>query len=89
VNHRTAAFLASAFDVLFAVNRVPHPGEKRMVALAQDLCPLRPPSLARDVEAVLGAAASPGEELVRRVDALGAELDALLEREGLLPRAAR
>jgi hypothetical protein len=89
VNHRTAAFLSCAFDVLFAMNRVPHPGEKRLIALVEDLCPLRPPALARDVEAVLVATASPGEEVVRRVEALGAQLDGLLEREGLLPPAAR
>ncbi len=72
VTHRVAAFLASAFDVLFAVNRVPHPGEKRLVAAAEALCPERPPSFAGDVAALLAAAASPGPELLRRVDALGA-----------------
>jgi predicted nucleotidyltransferase len=88
VNHRTAAFLASAFDVLFALNRVPHPGEKRLLALVEELCPRRPPALTRDVEAVLAAAADPGDELVRRVDALGADIDRLLDLEGLLPAPA-
>ena len=73
VNHRLAALLAGYFDILFAVNRVPHPGEKRLLAHAATLCPSLPADMAADVTAALAAAgAAPGELLVH--------LDRLLDR---------
>ena len=86
VNHRTAAFLASFFDVLFAVNRIPHPGEKRLLAIAEARCPRRPPELSTLVHALVAAAGRADREVVRCADALGEELDRLLAAEGLLPR---
>ncbi len=85
VNHRIGALLASYFDLLFAVNRQPHPGEKRLVSYAEALCPLRPPALAQQVEAVISAVApSQQTELLARADALLDSLDEILLGESLI-----
>jgi predicted nucleotidyltransferase len=78
VNHRLAALLASTFDILFAVNRVPHPGEKRLLAQAAALCPSLPVDFAADVTAVLNAAGAAPADLLGHLDRLLDRLDAWL-----------
>ncbi len=42
INHRTSAFLESYFDVIFALNKKTHPGEKRLVELCKKNCDILP-----------------------------------------------
>lgn len=77
VNHRVAALLASYFDILFSINRVLHPGEKRLLEHAGRLCPQRPPRMAEQVRSLLAAAAT-GEGLPAALDALIDDLDHLV-----------
>lgn len=77
-NHRTAAFLASFFDVLFAANRVPHPGEKRLLDRSLRACPLRPRSLDDDVRELVRAAARLMPDTASRARALAKTLEELV-----------
>jgi predicted nucleotidyltransferase len=87
VNHRVAGFLASYFDVLFAFNRVPHPGEKRLVEIAIAHCPKAPPGMPEQIAALLRATASAPEHVTDHLDALVTGLDKLLAAEHLIERA--
>lgn len=82
LNHRVAALLASYFDVLFALNRVLHPGEKRLVEQAQAQCARLPAAMAEQVEAVLQATCATDGSLLQRVRALLDSLDDLLRQDG-------
>ena len=85
VNHRVSAILASYFDIVFAINERPHPGEKRIVEHVLASCSKVPPDMQQHIEDVLGALAPAGDNqrLVHRVNRLLDGLDALVRAEGL------
>jgi predicted nucleotidyltransferase len=81
INHRVAALLASYFDIIFALNSLPNPGEKRVLEIAAKQCKLIPENMHKDVDEVLLASAQDDENLLGRVDQLIDRLDELLELE--------
>ncbi|HEX2863085.1 MAG TPA: nucleotidyltransferase domain-containing protein [Deinococcales bacterium] len=83
LNHRLAGFFASYFDCLYALNRVPNPGEKRLLDLAERDCPQRPATMRADVEGVLKLAATPSRELLEAWERAARNLEDVLEAEGL------
>lgn len=81
LNHRVAALLASYFDILFAINRLPHPGEKRLLEIVETTCPIRPVDMRSQVENVIRAAP---ESIVEETQILIGALETLLKTEGWL-----
>jgi hypothetical protein len=53
VLHRTNEYLASYFDVLFAFNHLPHPGEKRLVEFAIKHCYKLPSDFKATIDSIL------------------------------------
>ncbi len=77
--HRTTALLNSYFDVLFALNKQTHPGEKRLVSWVKESCTLIPPSFESDIQAVSQSIGQPG--LLENLTVLLDHLDELLQNE--------
>ncbi|MBR1680178.1 DUF4037 domain-containing protein [bacterium] len=53
VNHRISAFLASYFDVIFALNELLHPGEKRLIQYAKNNCKILPKNFEENINNLL------------------------------------
>ncbi len=85
INHRVTALLASYFDILFAVNRLPHPGEKRLVKIAARRCPNVPENMEEQVHRLIRAIAEGDQQVVAEAEVLVDGLDRLLKAEGLYP----
>jgi hypothetical protein len=83
INHRVAALLASYFDILFAVNRMPHPGEKRLVEIALEKCTKVPAAMGEQVRELIQAVSQGDEGVIKKASALIDGLDDLLGAEGL------
>src|ERR1017187_4552261 len=76
--HRVTALLASVFDIAFALERMPHPGEKRLLDYL-------PKALAELVRGVIEA----GADLLERIDNLLDAVEERIEAQGLtLPAAS-
>jgi hypothetical protein len=74
VHHRVTALLASFFDLWFALERTPHPGEKRLLTHL-------PETWAESVRNLLD---SPPADLLKEIDALLDPFDNKLRAEGLI-----
>ncbi|MFB8791590.1 MAG: nucleotidyltransferase domain-containing protein [Potamolinea sp.] len=61
--HRTAVLLASYFDIIFAINSIPHPGEKRLLQQLNKLCSKIPENMENQICAIHDSIASPANLL--------------------------
>jgi len=85
VHHRLTELLANYFDILFAVNAYPHPGEKRLISTAKTHCAKLPERFEDDVTGMIQAVGACDQTMLERVNGTLDRLDALLKQEGLFP----
>jgi len=81
INHRVTAFLASYFDIIFALNYQTHPGEKQLVHWVNRTCNHVPHKMKEELEELMNAMmkSSHACEVVNRMTA---NLDKLLDELG-------
>ena len=53
VNHRVSAILTSYFDILLALNKELHPGEKKLIKYVYKLCKLIPENFEDDIKNII------------------------------------
>lgn len=87
LNHRTAAFLASYFDILFALNQMPHPGEKRILTHLKQSATHLPQNIFRDVPTLIQLSTKPNPDILSQIDQMIEQLDQCLSQLNLLKYA--
>ena len=74
IHHRTAAFMESYFDVIFALNEQTHPGEKRLISLAKQSCKILPHRFEENIQNLYKNLFGDSEAAVSILEEMVAEL---------------
>ena len=80
VNHRLAAFIASYFDILFAINEIPHPGEKKLLDIVENQCKIKPDNFKENLDKVF---IEGNDKILKNLDIIVDNLDVLLRKENI------
>ena len=80
INHRIAAFLASYFDIIFAINEMPHPGEKKLMDIVENKCDKKPINFRKDIENLLK---DDKDNILTNLNIIVDNLDLLLSELGI------
>lgn len=78
INHRVSGFLASYFDIIFAINEIPHPGEKRLINIVKNTCNKIPRNFEDDINNILKLAGRGEKDLLVSLDSLINDLDGII-----------
>lgn len=81
VNHRTAAFLESYFDILFAWNRLTHPGEKRMLQYAIEQAEALPADFEKNLECLFQNLFTDADIALKTIAAMVSALEDIMENK--------
>ncbi len=79
VNHRTAAFLESYVDIIVALNKLTHPGEKRMVQYAAEKAEILPDNFEDNLKKLLENLFTNSDKAVQIFEEMTAALEKVIK----------
>ena len=83
VSYKVCKFLDSYFDVVFAVNEMPHPGDKRLVSIINSRCKKIPRFLTEGVNRLIENSCKCDKEILKNMDDIVDDLKEFLHEEGI------
>lgn len=83
INHRVSEMFASYFDIIYAFNRIQHPGEKKLLHICKKTCNKLPLNFENNINSVLKNICQ-SDKIVDEVDTLLKNLKLMLEEENLI-----
>lgn len=83
VSDKAYKFLDSYFDIIFAVNEIHHPGEKRIISTINSKCSKLPKLLIEGVDSLIEKSCTCDRSILRNIDELVDTLKDFLHEEGI------
>lgn len=83
VSHKICKFLDSYFDVVFAVNEMPHPGDKRLISIINSKCKKIPRLLSEGINTLIENSCTCDRSILRNMDEIVDDLKEFLIEEGI------
>lgn len=79
--HRTTAFLESYFDIIFALNKSTHPGEKRLIKLCKQNCTILPDNFESNLNQLFDDLSISTDKIIDDLNIIVIELKKVLAAE--------
>ena len=84
LNNKINKFLGSYFDIIFALNKVKHPGGKKVIDIINTKCHKKPVNIDENIDGLLESVTACDDSILEKIDNIIDELKKLLEEEKLI-----